>query len=469
MAEKKGVGHAYNVDFLNVVFAASSLFLFLSVIWMVWDDFDRDWKNTQRRFAQLEYEVTQAQRQQAVGAVDKNKIAQLEAQKTSAAQQITANQAKVDELEDQLAEADKTLYRATLDYNYLKATYDQDRYDFETRRVAAPEAASTAQKAEGSRGPGEAAGRAEPGDGEGDRRQGRNPEAAECLHRAGRRRAEADRGAPDRADASRQAPGRPRAERHQEILPGRAAARLHGADDQGPADHPAERRRRRELHPRGEDGPVRDVPPRHRQEGLREVPAAVHDAPESGDVSRRQHAASDRQGRVHGLPRRHGAVGELPGRRAHAGERAAEEGVGGEVPLGGAAPLGLPDAAERDDRGVVREVPQAAGLRSQGRAAERGLRDLRARRLLRVPQDEGLRHRHPEAGADPDQDRLQAVAGLGEELDPQPARGEADDLDAALLVQLEQQRGRKICRATRRRSTASRRTCSRTPRNTSSR
>ena len=48
MAEKKGVGHAYNVDFLNVVFAASSLFLFLSVIWMVWDDFDRDWKNTQR-------------------------------------------------------------------------------------------------------------------------------------------------------------------------------------------------------------------------------------------------------------------------------------------------------------------------------------------------------------------------------------------------------------------------------------
>src|SRR4029453_5002764 len=128
MSEKKGVGHAYNIDFLNVVFAASSLFLFLSVIWMVWDDFDRDWKNTQRRFAQLEYEVTQAQRQQAVGAVEKKKIAQIEGQKTAAAQQIKANQAKVDELEDKLADADKTLYRATLDYNYLKATYDQDRY-----------------------------------------------------------------------------------------------------------------------------------------------------------------------------------------------------------------------------------------------------------------------------------------------------------------------------------------------------
>src|SRR4051812_46525506 len=120
MAEKKGVGHAFNIDFLNVVFAASSIFLFLSVIWMVWDDFNRDWKTTQRRFAQLEYQVTQAQRQQAIGAVDKGKIAQLEAQKKGAEQLIKANQAKVDELNKKLAEADKVLFRATLDYNYMK-------------------------------------------------------------------------------------------------------------------------------------------------------------------------------------------------------------------------------------------------------------------------------------------------------------------------------------------------------------
>src|SRR5437016_2991318 len=123
MAEKKGVGHAYNVDFLNVVFAASSIFLFLSVIWMVWDDFDRDWKKTQRRFANLEYQVTQAARQTAINSVDKNKIAQLEAQKKASEQQIKANQAKVDDLNKKLADADKTLYRATLDYNYMKATY----------------------------------------------------------------------------------------------------------------------------------------------------------------------------------------------------------------------------------------------------------------------------------------------------------------------------------------------------------
>src|SRR6185503_5444108 len=146
MAEKKGVGHAYNVDFLNVVFAASSVFLFLSVIWMVWDDFDRDWKNTQRQFVRLETEVTRAQRDQAARGVDRNKIAQLEAQRKSAEQQIAANRQKVDELESKLAEADKNLFRATLDYNYMKATYDQDRYDFETERQADANASATKRK-----------------------------------------------------------------------------------------------------------------------------------------------------------------------------------------------------------------------------------------------------------------------------------------------------------------------------------
>src|SRR6266480_4166614 len=117
MAEKKSVGHAYNVDFLNVVFAASSIFLFLSVIWMVWDDFDRDWKNRERSFANLEYQVTQAQHQQAVQGVDRTKIAQLEAQKKASEQQIAANRAKVDELEAKLKQADNAVFRATLDYN----------------------------------------------------------------------------------------------------------------------------------------------------------------------------------------------------------------------------------------------------------------------------------------------------------------------------------------------------------------
>src|ERR1041385_7882062 len=113
MAEKKGVGHAYHAEFLNVVFAASSLFLFLSVVWMVWDDFDREWKNTQRRFAQLQYQVTQAQLQQASRGADKNKIAQLQAQQKAAQQNSAANRKKGDELQDKLDDQNLKLDRAT--------------------------------------------------------------------------------------------------------------------------------------------------------------------------------------------------------------------------------------------------------------------------------------------------------------------------------------------------------------------
>ena len=156
-----------------------------------------------------------------------------------------------------------------------------------------------------------------------------------------------------------------------------------------------------------------DVPSGDRQEGLREVSAAVHDAPEPGSVSRQRLAAPDRPGRLHGVPRGHGPVGQLPRRGAHAVEREAEGRVGEEVPLGRAAPVGLPDAADEDDGGVVREVPQAEGLHPEGRRAERRLRDVRARRLLRLPQDEGLRHERPEARADPHEDRARSCRRTG--------------------------------------------------------
>jgi mono/diheme cytochrome c family protein len=142
MAEKKGVGHAYNVDFLNVVFAASSVFLFLSVVWMVWDDYDRQWKNTQREFAQLEYKVTQASLQQAARSVDRNKLAQLQSQQAAARKNVQTHQAKVDDLEKKLKDAEARVFREQQDANFAKATYDHDRYEFEAIRAEQGEAAA---------------------------------------------------------------------------------------------------------------------------------------------------------------------------------------------------------------------------------------------------------------------------------------------------------------------------------------
>src|SRR6187455_3016532 len=109
MAEKKSVGHAYNVDFLNVVFAASSLFLFLSVVWMVWDDYDRDWKNTQRQFTQLEMQVTKAQLEQAQRNVNKTKLDQLKAQEAEQQKSVDANKAAVEGIQAKLKDIDTRL------------------------------------------------------------------------------------------------------------------------------------------------------------------------------------------------------------------------------------------------------------------------------------------------------------------------------------------------------------------------
>jgi mono/diheme cytochrome c family protein len=147
MAEKKSVGHAYNIDFLNVVFAASSVFLFVCVIWMVWDDFDREWKNTQRRFNQLEIEVTRANLEQAKRGVDKRKLDQMESQRKDAEKQVTSNQQKVEEIEKRLADIDARLYRETQDMQFTKATYDVKRYAFEVERSKNPNGVEKQQKA----------------------------------------------------------------------------------------------------------------------------------------------------------------------------------------------------------------------------------------------------------------------------------------------------------------------------------
>src|SRR3954453_20043110 len=146
MAEKKGVGHAYNVDFLNVVFAASSLFLFLSVVWMVWDDYDRDWKNTQRRFAELQFQVTQAQLQQASRGVDAAKLRPLQQQLTAAEKNVQTNQKQVDQLQDKLDDTNIRLDRVTKQYQAAKATYDHDRYDFEAARASGDSSAAKKQE-----------------------------------------------------------------------------------------------------------------------------------------------------------------------------------------------------------------------------------------------------------------------------------------------------------------------------------
>ena len=137
MADKRAIGHAYNIDFLNVVFAASSLFVLFATVWMVWDDYDREWKNYQRDFTALEMEVTRAGLAEAQGDIDQARVAELNAQRATAEQGLASSAAQIEELEVQLADVDTQLFIATQDFNFQKANYDVERYSFEVEREAA--------------------------------------------------------------------------------------------------------------------------------------------------------------------------------------------------------------------------------------------------------------------------------------------------------------------------------------------
>ena len=142
MADKRSVGHAYNIDFLNVVFAASSLFLLFATVWMVWDDYDREWKDFQRRFVQLETQVTQASFTAASGQVDQTQVQQLQAERAQAEQELASNQGEVDALEAQLEELEAELFLANQEYQFTKAEYDAERYEFEEMQATNPEGAA---------------------------------------------------------------------------------------------------------------------------------------------------------------------------------------------------------------------------------------------------------------------------------------------------------------------------------------
>ncbi len=43
MAKRKGV-YARDIDKLNIIFAAVAIASFLSVVWMIWADYSREWK-----------------------------------------------------------------------------------------------------------------------------------------------------------------------------------------------------------------------------------------------------------------------------------------------------------------------------------------------------------------------------------------------------------------------------------------
>lgn len=115
---------------LNVVFAASSMALLLTLSLMVWADYAREWKKYQVEFNDLEIKLTAEQ----VDALDKKtgeRLKQIEAERAQGRQEAAANAQGVAAARAEIARLDAQWYAADQDFRFTKASIDVDRYEFD--------------------------------------------------------------------------------------------------------------------------------------------------------------------------------------------------------------------------------------------------------------------------------------------------------------------------------------------------
>ena len=131
----------YNIDRLNMIFAIASCVLLLVLIWLVADDYAREWKGYQRSFRELEIEKTRVKYDYAVNELGTNaEYKALESQLNDARKAFATNCPK-DGGDKKIAGENDFLNQK---YKFTKAQYDAARYRYET---AAAHGDAHAQKA----------------------------------------------------------------------------------------------------------------------------------------------------------------------------------------------------------------------------------------------------------------------------------------------------------------------------------
>ncbi len=122
---------ARRTERLNLLFALTSIALLAAFSWMIWADYDREWKKHQLEFGQLEVKLTEQQKQEALGKVGAERMQAIDAALAKGDVEIAAKRAEI--LAAQ-AEADKVhaqWYAIDQDYRFTKAFIDVKRYDYE--------------------------------------------------------------------------------------------------------------------------------------------------------------------------------------------------------------------------------------------------------------------------------------------------------------------------------------------------
>ena len=116
---------------LNLVFALSSIGLLLAFSFMVWVDYDREWKKYQKQFNALEVKLTRQQIEDSLGKVDAARSQQLDEAIARGKQEERARRVEIAKAQAEADRVNARWYAVDQNYRFTKARIDVARYDYE--------------------------------------------------------------------------------------------------------------------------------------------------------------------------------------------------------------------------------------------------------------------------------------------------------------------------------------------------
>jgi mono/diheme cytochrome c family protein len=116
-------------------FTLGGAVLTVAVVLMLRHDWVRDWKDFQSQFRDIKIKMGQQAVLDADQAIDKDKLAQLEADAAAAEAEVSARSADVARLQKEWETLDGELFRADQDFKFKKSEFDALRYQYEELRM----------------------------------------------------------------------------------------------------------------------------------------------------------------------------------------------------------------------------------------------------------------------------------------------------------------------------------------------
>ena len=131
MKPQEPIPHNYSMRKLNLIFAASSIFLLLSTGWMVFYDYVRGWKWFQREFMRVQRERIEQDLRVASDADTRRQLAQLDKEMKERQVELARDREEYVRARKELDDWEGKHYAADQDYRFAKALLDAKRYEVE--------------------------------------------------------------------------------------------------------------------------------------------------------------------------------------------------------------------------------------------------------------------------------------------------------------------------------------------------